>query len=626
MRHLALRLLALLVVSVGGGAAAQTADVDTAVVPADSVAVAPDSAAADTAGVLAELSGAELDSAAVEALGDTSTTVAEVFGEGVSVSFFGRPLFEIWGGLGPYLPEKRAELLGARLEDLARNRDVDPAALRIVSGRALTTLQVGGVIVMTVTDGDAAALGVPRSEAAAGYRQAVIEGVEEYREQATLRGVVRSAGIALALLALLALALRGLGWAFRWIDQRTAAHRRLLIRPVRIGTLEVVGRDQVAGFGRGLAGLLRLALSLVLVYVFLTTVFGLFPWTQSWSENLLNAAISPLRRLGLVLLSSVDNVIAIVVIIVAVRWLMRLSDYLFVRVEHGEVELAGFHAELADPTRKIAKFLLGILAVMLIYPYTPIVDSPVFQGLTVFLGILFSLGSSTAIANVVAGVVLTYSRAFRIGDRVRVGDTFGDVVEKSFLVTRIRTPKNEDISVPNATVLSGHIVNYSVMAREGSGVVLHTEVTIGYDVPWPLVHRLLAEAALDTAGVAADPPPFVLQTALGDFSVAYQLNAYTREVGRMARIYSDVHQHIQDRFAEAGVEILSPTYHARRDGPSTLPDLDALRALRAEAARPATPTDGADAAPPPVRADVPAVRPPRFLSGLGGGSDRGDGA
>ena len=163
-----------------------------------------------------------------------------------------------------------------------------------------------------------------------------------------------------------------------------------------------------------------------------------------------------------------------------------------------------------------------------------------------FLGILFSLGSSTAIANMVAGIVLTYSRAFRIGDRVKVGDTFGDVVEKSFLTTRIRTPKNEDVSVPNAAVLSNHIVNYSVMAREGSGVVLHTTVTIGYDVPWPQVHRLLIGAARDTAGVVAEPAPFVLQTSLGDFSVAYQLNAYTHEVTRMARTYSDIHQHIQD--------------------------------------------------------------------------------
>jgi len=215
----------------------------------------------------------------------------------------------------------------------------------------------------------------------------------------------------------------------------------------------------------------------------------------------------------------------------------------------------------------------------------------------------------------VAGVVLTYTRAFRVGDRVRVGDTFGDVIEKTFLVTRIRTPKNEDVAVPNAAVLSNHIVNYSVMARDGSGVILHTAVTIGYDVPWPDVHRLMIQAARDTAGVEAEPPPFVLQTSLGDFSVAYEINAYTREVTRMARLYSDLHQHIQDRFAEAGVEILSPTYEAYREGPSTVPDVAALRdaVARSEATAPVKATDGADIAPVP-ETEPTEIPPPPFLS------------
>jgi small-conductance mechanosensitive channel len=611
----ALRVLALLAAVSAGAASAQpaaTPEADSTLVDAADSTAAP---APDSVEVLTGEAGAQLDSAAVAALTDTTARVADALGDGVGVALFGRTLFEVWGGLGPFSPEARAARLSERLEDLARSRDVDPGDLRVVDGESLTTLQAGEVIVMTVTGEDARALGRSRAEAAVGYRQVIVDAVERYREQATLRGVVQSAALSVLLLALLVAALRGLGWALAWLDRRTVAHRRLLVRPLRVGPVEVFRRDQVARMGRALVGAFRLALSLALVYAFLTTVFGLFPWTQTWSEGLLGAALSPLRRLGAILLSSVDNVIAIVVIVVVVRWLMRLSDYLFVRVEREEIELAGFHADLADPTRKIAKFLLGVLAVMLVYPYTPIVNSPVFQGLTVFLGILFSLGSSTAIANMVAGIVLTYSRAFRIGDRVKVGDTFGDVVEKSFLVTRIRTPKNEDISVPNAAVLSGHIVNYSVMARDGSGVVLHTDVTIGYDVPWPQVHALLTAAARDTDGVEADPSPFVLQTALGDFSVAYQLNVYTHEVKRMARIYSDLHQHIQDRFAEAEVEILSPTYGAWREGPSTVPDAGALRASRRRLVTgPAAATDGADEPPPE---EVPVAKPPPFLGGDG---------
>ena len=594
---------------------------------ADSVVVA-DSAVVDTVGGAAvetladSVAAAELDSAAVAALTDTTASVAEALGEGVDVTLFGRTLFQIYGGLGDVSPQERAARLSARLGELAQSREIDPAVLRVVDGRTLTTLQVGDVIVMTITDDDARAFGLRRPIAATRYREQIVEAVERYREQATFRGFLWGLARALLALVVLVVALRLLGRLFAWLDQRTAETRARYLRGVQIGTLEVVGKDQVSRFGRVLVGLFRLALSLTLVYFFLTFVFSQFAWTQQWGEGLLDAALTPLRQLGAVLLASIDNVIAILVIVVVIRWTVRISDYLFLRVARGEAELKGFHAELADPTRKIVKFVLIVMGVMLIYPYTPIASNRGFQGLTVFFGLLISLGSSTAISNMVAGIVLTYTRAFRVGDRVRIGEAFGDVVEKSFLVTRIRTTKNEDISVPNANVLSNHIVNYSAMARDGSGVILHTEVTIGYDVPWPRVHQLLIQAARDTPGVEAEPPPFVLQTSLGDFSVAYQLNAYTKEVTRMARLYSDMHQHIQDRFAEADVEILSPTYGAYREGPSTVPDVAALRdvAGRLAATAPTSATDGADVAPEP-ETDVPDVELPRFLTGRGGGAD-----
>lgn len=615
--------LAVSLVALGPSAAvAQVAADSAAQLAVDSVEVpGPDSLAVDSVSAqvetLSDSAAVRLDSAAVASLADTVATVADAFGEGVNVNVLGRTVFKIYGGLGDIAPEVRAMRLSARLADLAQSREIDPTTLRIVDGNTLTTIKLADFIVMTVTDEDAAALRLSRTDAASQYREQIIEAVVELREQATLRGVLRGLGFSALALILLVLALRGLGRVFAWIDTRTAALRGQYVRGIKIGTLEVVGKDQVARFGRALVAIVRVGMSLVLVYMFLTFAFGQFVWTQSWSENLLDAALSPLRQLGATLLSSIDNVIAILVIIAVVRYTIRISDYLFLRVARGEAELAGFHAELADPTRKIVKFLLVVMGIMLIYPYTPIADNRGFQGLTVFFGLLISLGSSTAISNVVAGVVLTYTRAFRIGDRVRIGEVFGDVVEKSFLVTRIRTTKNEDVSVPNANVLGNHIVNYSAMAREGSGVILHSEVTIGYDVPWPQVHGLMIQAAHDTAGIEPEPPPFVLQTSLGDFSVAYQINAYTREVTRMARIYSDLHQHIQDRFAEAGVEILSPLYHARRDGPSTVPDVDAIHdaSARLAATAPATDTDGADAMTIVDPADLPEVELPRFLRG-----------
>ncbi|MDO8951836.1 MAG: mechanosensitive ion channel family protein, partial [Draconibacterium sp.] len=216
----------------------------------------------------------------------------------------------------------------------------------------------------------------------------------------------------------------------------------------------------------------------------------------------------------------------------------------------------------------IVKFLLYAFMFVLIFPFLPGSDSNIFKGVSVFIGVLFSLGSTSAIANVVAGLVITYMRPFKIGDRIKIGDVTGDVIEKSLLVTRLKTPKNEEITIPNSAVLSGNTTNYSTMARN-EGLIVHTTVTIGYDVPWKNMYQALLNAADRTDMILKEPKPFVLQTSLDDFYVAYQINGYTRDANLQARIYSSLHQHIQDCCSEMGIEILSPHYRAARDGNAT---------------------------------------------------------
>jgi small-conductance mechanosensitive channel len=192
---------------------------------------------------------------------------------------------------------------------------------------------------------------------------------------------------------------------------------------------------------------------------------------------------------------------------------------------------------------------------------------------SIFVAVLISLGSTAAVGNMVAGVVLTYTRAFKIGDRVRIADTLGDIKEKSLFVTRVTTPKNVEIAIPNAMVLANHVINYSSLARRAPGLILHTSVTIGYDVPQEQVRTLLTEAAIATENIEPDPAPFVLVTSLDDFYISYEINAYTRRARKMTAIYSELHGHILDGFNEAGVEIMSPHYSAIRDGnPLSLPD------------------------------------------------------
>ena len=244
---------------------------------------------------------------------------------------------------------------------------------------------------------------------------------------------------------------------------------------------------------------------------------------------------------------------------------MKFLHFLTHEIEIGKLVIPGFYRDWAQPTFNLLRIFIYAFTFIIIFPYLPGSDSPIFRGVSVFLGLLISIGSSSAIGNIVAGLVITYMRAFKVGDRVKIGDATGDVIEKTMLVTRLRTIKNEEVTIPNSAILNGNTINYSTSARE-LGLILNTEVTIGYDVPWRKVHELLISAAQKTENINESPEPFVLQTNLNDFYVNYQLNAYTDDADKAAKIYSDLHSKIQDEFNEAGVEILSPHFQANRQG------------------------------------------------------------
>jgi small-conductance mechanosensitive channel len=251
---------------------------------------------------------------------------------------------------------------------------------------------------------------------------------------------------------------------------------------------------------------------------------------------------------------------------------LRLIRFVFNEIGKGTISFPGFHRDWAIPTFQLIRVGAIALALVVAFPFLPGSSSPAFQGVSIFIGALLSLGSTSVVANVVSGVVLTYTRAFRVGDRVKIADTVGDVTEKALLVTRVRTIKNVEVTIPNSLVLQSHIINYSSMA-ESRGLILNTTITLGYDIPWRKVHEALVSAARRTNGILADPPPFVFQTSLDDSYVSYELNAFTDRANDMQIIYSDLHQAVQDSCNEAGIEILSPQYGAIRDGNrSTIPE------------------------------------------------------
>ena len=308
----------------------------------------------------------------------------------------------------------------------------------------------------------------------------------------------------------------------------------------------------------------------LIVYLSLPLLFSIFPATEAYTTTLLRWILTPAKLAVMGFIDFLPSLVTIIVIVVIFRYAIKVIKFFFEEIKKENIKIDGFYNDWAMPTFNIVRFLLLAFMVVIIFPYLPGSESPIFKGVSVFVGVLFSLGSSNAIANMVAGLVITYMRPFKIGDFIKIGDVSGEVIEKTALVTRIRTPKFEDITIPNSTVLSSTSTNYSSNTKQvNNGLLIHTTVTIGYDVPWKDIHKALIDAALKTQMIEQTPPPFVLQTSLDDFYVSYQINVYTKEPTKQPLIYSSLHQNIQDSFNEAGIEIMSPHYNALRDGNTT---------------------------------------------------------
>ena len=481
--------------------------------------------------------------------------------------FEGKTLFTLQQGVGSFSPQERAEAVANRLNRLVAKPEarirVAPAAPAAVE----TEITGDGLPLLVVTEEDARAAGKPRPLLAAEYASRMEAALEGARQSHGIRRLVLDSLLALALTALLFVFLRAQGILFRRLRAKLHSWRGTRIRSLRIQSVELLPAHKIT---RGLiaaARLLQAGVVLLIFYLFLSLLLGILPQTRGISTALLAYILSTLGAAWYAVSVAAPGLFMIVVI-GAITWqILKLCRFLFNEVERGHITIPGFFPEWADPTYKLVRILVLAFAVVVAFPYIPGGNSPAFRGVSIFFGVLVSLGSAGAVGNIVAGVLLTYTRAFQVGDRVKIADTLGDITERTLLATRLRTVKNEDVTVPNSLVLSGQIVNFSACCR-GGALILHTGVTIGYDAPWRRVHQLLIAAATRTDRILADPKPFVLQTALNDFYVNYQLNAYTDRPADMVQIYSDLHQNIQDEFNSAGVEICSPHFAAVRDANS----------------------------------------------------------
>lgn len=346
---------------------------------------------------------------------------------------------------------------------------------------------------------------------------------------------------------------------------RAALARLLAWRKAKADTHtgEILPLDRITVRLGRLLKFLRLLLIAIGFLLLVSYELKLFPETKYLGSWLLEQLLQPFVQIFRSFLDYIPSLFNLFAILLVTRYGLAVIRRIFHQIEAGRLTINGFYPEWASPTYKLVRFFVLALSLVAMFPYLPGSSSPAFQGISVFLGLLLSLGSTSLVSNIVSGTVLTYMRALKIGDRVKVGETYGDVIERTMLVTRVRTIQNEIVTIPNALLLNGQIINYTTDCTT-QGLILRITVTIGYDASWPRVHEALLAAAARTPLVLQDPAPFVLQTALNDYNVSYALNAYTRDAGAAHLTEAALHQNIQDTFSAAGIEILSPMYNAIR--------------------------------------------------------------
>lgn len=481
----------------------------------------------------------------------------------------GQRLFEL-RGVTAYPAEQRAAAIREAIVALAANERFDPAALSVREQDEQSEIVAGEQIVLRIFDVDAELENVPRPLLAEVYLRRIQQTIGEYREARSSPVLIRGAVYGLLASATLALLLWSAVRLFRWLLSWSQENVQRSVEELASKSHQLIPAGPIWSVITGLLRLVRTAVYLMLVYFYLNTVLGLFPWTRPVARILFQLVLDPLASLWTGFLDSLPSLAFLVVLWFVVRYLLRLIRTFFRAVERKRIALDGFDPDWAMPTYKIVRLAVIAFGVVIAYPYIPGSDSMAFKGVSVFAGVLLSLGSSSFIANSIAGLSMTYRAAFREGDRIRVGDVVGTVEEIKLMVTRVRTPKNECVIMPNSNILNTDVVNYSQMAKH-EGLILYTEVGIGYDTPWRQVEAMLKLAAERTEGLLKDPPAFVLQKSLGDFAVIYELNVHTRDETQMPRLYSALHANIQDVFNENAVQIMSPAYEADPEAPKIVP-------------------------------------------------------
>ena len=462
-------------------------------------------------------------------------------------------------GTSSYPADARARAIRDRIITAAADSGLNPDAIHVQEAGSTSRVVAGNATLQIVADADADVESLARAELAAVHAARIREAVLAYRADRSTRALTgaawRTAAATLALVVAIALLLTFWKRLDRLLDRKLQAR----VHTIGIQSFDVVRAEQIHSALSSGFFILRVVIALTGLLVYAGFVLRQWPATREFAQSTRAFALSPLRVIGDGIVANIPSIVFLFVLFLLVRVVLRLVRLFFQAVEKGSVVFAGFDAEWAQPTYKLVRIAVVAFGLIVAYPYIPGSNSEAFKGVSLFIGIVFSLGSSSAIANIIAGYTMTYRRAFKLGDRVKIGDAVGEVIGIRLQVTHLRTMKNEEVVIPNSEILSGEVVNYTSLSRD-RGLVLHTEVGIGYETPWRQVEAMLLAAAARTPGLGPKPEPYVNLKKLGDFAVVYELNAPCGDVLGMARQYTALHQNVLDVFNEHGVQIMTPAY------------------------------------------------------------------
>ena len=439
----------------------------------------------------------------------------------------GYTLFSV-RGISSHPAEVRAKAIRDRIESVAKNPSIAANSIQIIHNENQEEIYALDNLIMMVFDADAKLEGINRETLAKGISSRITKSIYAYRYERSYEAILNKIFYAVGSTILAVILIFIINWLMKKVNLFLEQKLKTKIEALESKSFQLIRSNQLWITLHGFIKSLKFLIILIIIFTYAQYVLGLFPWTRYVSNSLLGFFLTPLGAFGDAVLNFIPNLAFLIVIFFVTKYLLKLTKLLFNGIGQGVITISGFDPDWAVPTFRLLRILLIAFAVIIAYPYIPGSESAAFKGVSLFIGVLFSLGSSSLIGNLIAGYSMTYRKTFKVGDLVQIENHIGQVVEIKLFVTRLLTYKKEEVVVPNSIVLNANVINYSSLSAK-TGLILSTTAGIGYETPWRQVEGMLKLAAERTEGALKEPPPFVLQKSLGDFAVTYELNVYIKD-------------------------------------------------------------------------------------------------